>query len=909
LLSPKIRVNRRNPRFQIKLTGSVCHCARFRRFSNFAFMPSKFLRALVIMAALVFPAPRLLASTDSPRERLLFDFGWKFHLGDAPDATNQFDYPEVADVSKTRVAAVGQEGELADLSAAVKDNVGANVSFVQPGFDDSGWRALDLPHDWAVELPFDPKAEARHGFKPVGPGFSQNSIGWYRREFALPASDKGKILWLEFDGVYRNSLVWLNGHCLGRHLSGYTGFRYDLSQYANYGGKNELVVRVDASRFEGWFYEGAGIYRHVWLEKISPVAIAPNGVFVWTSFQNNIPQGVCKVIIQTQLSNVQTNAVDTKIKWDLLAPNGERIGNDYASRSISINPSSKADVESIFYLFPKKVASRFVWRIGDVAEQHKPLLWSPETPNLYKLITTVESDGKAVDREENSFGIRTVAFDSTNGFLLNGKRYQIQGTCNHQDHAGVGIALPDALQYYRVKKLKEMGCNAIRTSHNEPTPELLDACDHLGLLVMDENRRMDDSLWESNELSNLVLRDRNHPSVFIWSLGNEEAWLQGTRGTNATLTPEIAQAAGTRVTKAMQDLVHELDPTRLCTLAMNGAWGSGISTVIDVQGFNYRTYNVDKFRQKFPDKLTIGTETASTRVTRGIYTDDKAAGYLAAYGTNGTERAWDWWPYYATHPFTSGGFVWTGFDYRGEPIPYKWPCISSHFGLMDTCGFPKDIYYYYQSWWTDQPVLHLMPHWNWAGEEGKKICVRVFSNCKQVELFLNGKSLGRQTMQPNWFLDWDIAYAPGVLSAKGYDAAGNVISQSKVETTGAPATVAMEPDRPTINADGEDLSIIAISVRDSQGRVVPTASNLVHFTIQGPGKIIGVGNGDPSCHEPDKYPTQSGWQRSAFCGLAQIIVQSSKVAGNIQLTATAAGLQPATISIQSQACEPRPSVP
>jgi beta-galactosidase len=885
---------------------SVCHCARLHRFSNFDFMPLTFLRALLIAAALVFPAPCLLASPDSPRERLLFDFGWKLHLGDAPDATNQFDYPEVADVSKTRVPAIGQEGELADLSDAVKDNVGANVSFVQPGFDDRGWRTLDLPHDWAVELPFDPKAEARHGFKPLGPGFPQNSIGWYRREFALPASDKGKVLWLEFDGVYRNSLVWLNGHCLGRHLSGYTGFRYDLSQYANYGGKNELVVRVDASRFEGWFYEGAGIYRHVWLEKTSPVTIVPDGVFVWSEFENNNPKGLCKVHIQTQLLNLKKHDV---VKCEIIAPDHKSLGKIFETLYGKSRSSRKTEAEILFFPTNTSIIDSAAHGVEIVNGLGSPQLWSPESPNLYKLITTVESDGKVVDREETSFGIRTVAFDSTNGFLLNGKRYQIQGTCNHQDHAGVGTAMPDALQYYRVKKLKEMGCNAIRTSHNEPTPELLDACDRLGLLVMDENRRMDDSLWESNELSSLVLRDRNHPSVFIWSLGNEEAWLQGTRGTNATLTPEIAQAAGTRVTRAMQDLAHELDPTRLCTVAMNGAWGYGISTVIDVQGFNYRTYNVDKFRQKFPDKLTIGTETASTRVTRGIYADDKAAGYLAAYGTNGTERAWDWWPYYATHPFTSGGFVWTGFDYRGEPIPYKWPCISSHFGLMDTCGFPKDIYYYYQSWWTDQPVLHLMPHWNWAGDEGKKICVRVFSNCKEGELFLNGKSLGRQTMQPNWFLDWNVAYAPGVLSAKGYDAHGNVIAQSKVETTGAPATVTLEPDRATINADGEDLSIITVSVRDVQGRVVPTASNLVHFTLQGPGKIIGVGNGDPSCHEPDKYPAQTGWQRSAFCGLAQIIVQSSKDAGNIHLTATADGLPPATISLQSQTCEPRPSVP
>jgi beta-galactosidase len=871
-------------------------------------MPLKILRVVVIAVAWAFSTTGLLAAADSPREKLLFDFGWKFHLGDAPDAGSQFDYPEVSDLTKTRVQDIGKEGELADLSAAAKDNVGPNVSFVQPGFDDGGWRALNLPHDWAVELPFDSTAEVRHGFKPVGPGFPQNSIGWYRREFDLVASDKGKVLWLEFDGVYRDSLVWLNGHCLGRHLSGYTGFRYDISQYANYGGKNELVVRVDASRFEGWFYEGAGIYRHVWLEKTSPVAIAPDGVFVWSEFQNNDPKEICEVHVQTQLLNAQKNDV---VNYEIITPDGKSLGQTHRSFNLKTFDSEGIDqTESKFYLIPRYVTQvRLTVISGDTSVHHTPEFWSPETPNLYKLITTVESDGKVVDREETSFGIRTIAFDVTNGFLLNGKRYQIQGTCNHQDHAGVGAAMPDVLQYYRVKKLKEMGCNAIRTSHNAPTPELLDACDRLGMLVMDENRRMDDSGYESDELSNLILRDRNHPSVFIWSLGNEEGYLQGNRGTNVTMTAEVEQAAGARVTGTMQGLAHELDPTRLCTVAMNNGWGYGISAAIDVQGFNYGTRKIDAFREKFPDKPAIGTETASTRITRGIYADDKAAGYVAAYGSNGVERAQQWWPYYATHPFTSGGFVWTGFDYRGEPTPYKWPCINSHFGLMDTCGFPKDLYYYYQAWWTSQPVLHLMPHWNWAGREGQKICVRAFSNCKEVELFLNDQSLGKQAMPPNGFLDWSVAYEPGELSAKGYDGDGDVVAEDQVETTGPAATVSLEPDRRTINADGEDLSVITVSLCDSEGRVMPTASNLVHFAIQGPGKIIGVGNGDPSCHEPDKYPTQSGWQRSAFCGLAQVIVQSSKEAGKIQLTASGDGLKSATISLKSQACTPRPCVP
>ena len=306
----------------------------------------------------------------------------------------------------------------------------------------------------------------------------------------------------------------------------------------------------------------------------------------------------------------------------------------------------------------------------------------------------------------------------------------------------MGTAMPDALQYFRIKRLKEMGCNAIRTSHNPPTPELLDACDQLGMLVMDENRRVDDTPLVLDDLRRLVLRDRNHPSVFIWSLGNEEGQLQ-------SLTNAVAQKAAVELLTPMQAMVHELDPTRLCTIAMNGGWGGGFSKVIDVQGFNYHTRNIDRFRKEFPNKQTIGTETASTRTTRGIYADDKERGYVAAYGENGVEKAWTWWPYFATHAFTSGGFVWTGFDYRGEPTPYKWPCISSQFGIMDTCGFPKDLYYYYLAWWTDKPVLHLTPHWNWKGHEGQTNLVRCFSNCKTVELFLNGKSLGKQDMPEN----------------------------------------------------------------------------------------------------------------------------------------------------------------
>jgi beta-galactosidase len=806
-------------------------------------------------------------AADSPRERLLLDFGWRFHLGAAPDADFRFDYPEVGDLAKTRLDQLAMENKLVANDPPIAPDFGSEVSFVQPGFNDSGWRKLNLPNDWAVELPFDETADYNHGYKPIGPGFSRNSIGWYRRALDLSASDRGKTLWLEFEGVYRNSLVWLNGHCLGRHPDGYSSFRYDITRFANYGGKNELVVRVDASRFEGWFYEGAGIYRHVWLVKTSPLHIAPDGNFVYSTFSNSLPEGQALVHLQTDVANSWKNACIAEVTWQIISPDGKRIQKAEAHESSGISPGSQTE---------------FIREIGI----DSPVLWSPESPDLYRLITTVESGGKVVDRGEIAFGIRTIAFDADKGFLLNGKPYQIKGACDHQDMAGVGIAVPDALWRYRLEKLKAMGCNAIRTSHNEAAPALLDACDRLGLLVMEENRRMDTNAETLDNLKEMIRRDRNHPAIFIWSLGNEE--------------PSQGTDIGESMIGAMQALVHQLDPARLCTVAMNGKWGEGFSKVIDVQGFNYGTKRIDGYHAVHPAQPEIGSETASTFGTRGIYTNNPVLGYLSARGDERPSwgaAPWQWWPFYAAHPFTSGGFIWTGFDYRGEPKPSNWPCISSQFGVMDTCGFPKDIYYYYQSWWQKKPVLHILPHWNWPGREGQEILVRVFSNCSEVELFLNGQSLGKQVMRPNQFLDWGVKYEPGVLSARGYNG-DRLVAEAAVETAGPPAAIKLLPDRPTINADGEDCAAVSVMVTDANGRVVPVADNLIHFVVTGPGGIIGVGNGNPSCHEPDQCVGQ--WQRSAFNGLAQVIIQATSQPGPIILTATSPGLRTDTLKIRSE---------
>jgi beta-galactosidase len=797
------------------------------------------------LAAAVFTVHLRAADSDaataaSPREHLSLDANWKFHLGD--------DWPD----------------------ALRLDKAGSSGGPAAEKFNDNSWRTLDLPHDWAVELPFDKNSDESHGFKPVGPGFRKNSIGWYRRTFDLPAADAGKRIWLTFDGVFRDATVWVNGWLVTRHEGGYYPFREDITDIAHFGGTNTVTVEVDATKFEGWFYEGAGIYRHVWLDKTAPVAIAPDGIFV----SSRPPNGCTVVEIQAQIQN--TKNVETYednnvyVNFEIIDPGGKSVGefrqrigqpagkDAFGKDNLELKAGSQQQVKAYFNFYPPNSAIRMPSptpnnETKDVFATTE--LWSPETPKLYKLITTVEIMGGGglmgsgvVDRKETEFGIRTVGFDKDKGFLLNGQPYELKGTCNHQDMAGVGAALPDALQYFRIAKLKEFGCNAYRTSHNPPTPELLDACDRLGMIVMDENRLLGSDKENLQKWDDEIRRDRNHASVGIWSIANEEFSVQAT--------PQ-----GGNVARTMQDYVQRLDPTRPVTYAApQGDTFDGINGVIQVRGWNYHVgRDMDNYHREHPDQPEVGTEQASTVSTRGIYANDKERGYVSAYDDNfpsWASTSEKWWSYFADRPWLSGGFVWTGFDYRGEPTPYSWPCINSHFGILDTCGFPKDNFYYYQSWWTTNIVLHLLPHWNWAGKEGQEIRVDALSNCKQVELFLNGASLGKQAMKPNSKLSWQVKYAPGTLSAKGFDAVGNVIAEQKVETTGDAAAVQLTPDRATIKADGEDVSVITVSVTDAQGRIVPTAGNKISFSIEGGGKILGVGNGDPSCHEPDTYIAQ-----------------------------------------------------
>lgn len=804
-------------------------------------------------------APQAEIQVFSPRERLLLDFGWRFHLGHAADPQSDFGYG-----ARRRESAFAKSGNFLPVTGLT--------------FDDSSWTRIDLPHDWAVELPFknDPLLP-HHGAKPLGREYPETSIGWYRRTFDLPASDSGKRIVVDFDGVFRHAIVMFNGHYIGENFSGYAPFSFDLTDFANIGNKNALVVRVDATLGEGWFYEGAGIYRHVWLTKTAPLHIAQ-----WGNYVRSEVRGSSAVIsIRTEVENHSDSPKICRV------------------RSRIIDPAGKL----IVVAQPKALMVPAWGSITFEAQEtiSHPLLWSVEEPNLYRSLTSVESNEGFTDHVETSFGIRSIHFDADKGFFLNGKPVKMKGTCNHQDHAGVGAALPDRLQDYRIELLKDMGCNAYRTSHNPPTPELLDACDRLGMLVMDETRMMSSDPEGLSQLERLVRRDRNHPSVVIWSLGNEER----EQGTDR----------GARVATTMKRLAQKLDPTRPVTIAMNGSWGKGVSNVVDVQGFNYAGAggnggkdtgkNIDDFHQKFPKLPTVGSETASVQCTRGIYAKDKEKGYVSAYDVTFpgyTMSSEGWWKVFAERPFLAGGFAWTGFDYRGEPSPYGWPCVSSHFGIMDLCGFPKDIYYYYQSWWSNKPVLHLFPHWNWTGQEGQEIDVWCFTNVDSVELFLNGASLGSQKVEPNSHVEWKVKYAPGVLEARG-SKNGQVALTAKRETTGPPAKLMLRPDRQKIAGNGEDVSVITVEIIDAQGRLMPIASNEVTFKIDGPGRLIGVGNGDPSCHEPDKAD-----KRSAFNGLCVAIVQALKQPGEIRVTATSAGLESASVTIQSEAAKLRPAV-
>jgi beta-galactosidase len=797
----------------------------------------------------------------APREQLLFDFGWKFTFGHGSDPAKDLGFGfGQADFSKT-----------GDFQTA------------KPGFDDSHWRNLNLPHDWAVELPFvhDDSSNGGdspltgHGYKPLGRRFPETSVGWYRREFDIPAGDVGRRIWVEFDGAFRDALVWVNGCFVGRNDNGYAGFRFDLSDFLAYGKRNCILVRVDASFGDGWFYEGAGIYRHVWLTKTDAVHLGK-----WDSAVRATVSGDSAALaLATVVENAGSQPANAKVSWKILDGKGATVA------TVEAPPQAIAIDGSAAY--------------SATATLPNPALWSVEAPNLYSAVVTVETDGKARDAESVSFGVRTAVFDAEKGFFLNGKPLKIQGVCNHQDHAGVGAAVPDRLQWFRLAVMREMGCNGVRTSHNQPTPELVEACDRMGMMMMCEARQMSSNAEGMKQLEYMLKRHRNSPSIILWSIGNEE-WL---------LQDSMAEQ-GANIAATMVRLCHRLDPTRPVSAAVNGNNEKGVSEAFDVIGFNYNENNPDGFHKKFPKRPVYGSETSSAISTRGEYFTDPMRNtvnsYDSAVGWGKTPEAW--WKFYGTREWEAGGFAWTGFDYRGEPTPYKWPSINSQFGIVDMCGFPKDYFYYYKAWWRQEPSLHLFPHWNWAGREGLEVPVWVYSNLEEVELFLNGKSLGSQKVPALGHVEWKVKYEPGVMEARG-SKGGQVVLTEKRETTGEPASIRLTADRVAIDADGEDLAMVKVEVLDSQGRHVPTANSKIAFKVSGAGTLIGVGNGDPNCLESDKEPL-----RSLFNGLAQIIVQAGMRPGEIRIEASKEGwdgpvLTPAKLAISARRVERRPSVP
>ena len=745
----------------------------------------------------------------SPRQETLLDNDWLFHLNDLP---------------------------VNEVTA--------------PSYQDSQWRAINVPHDYVLEGTYNPTNEAKHAYLPY-------PTAWYRKHFIIPASDAGKRLRLDFDGVFRDSRVWINGQFLGEHPSGYTPFSYDVTQIAKPGADNVIAVRVDPSQFEGHWYEGGGIYRHVHLTALSPLHVAQYGTFVISTVRHG-DQGAedeAELTIQTTLENSGPQWAKCQVVSEIIGPGGKVV------KTVETVATAPADRQS---------------EVNQQTTIKRPQLWSIQSPTLYLLCTRILEDGKPADITTTTFGIRTIRYDADKGFFLNGRHVEIQGTANHQDFAGVGIAVPDSLQSWRVEQLKKMGCNAWRTAHNPPNEALLDACDRLGMMVMEENRHLGDAYGSHSprgttatnlsDLATMILRDRNHPSVIMWSLCNEE----GQRR-----TPE-----GMGVFAAMTRMVHRFDTTRPITCAINS---HGLTNQIadeDIIGVNYHYREYDSFHRASPGLPMFGSEGINEKTTRGEYGENRAAGMCSCYNLSDTQ-----WLAVATRPYLAGMFVWTGFDYKGEPNPYNWPDVGNHTGLMDYCGFPKDKYYYFKSCWSPRPMVHLLPSsWNWSGKEGQNIRVIAFSNAKQVELFLNGHSLGTQNMPYDGHLEGEVPWHPGQLMAIARSG-GQIVATDVVATAGAPERIQLSADRTTLTADAEDAVVVAVSILDGQGRVVPDAANRVTFHVSGGGTILGVGNGNPADHDPDK-----GDSRNAFHGHCMAVIEAGTEPGTLQLIATSPGL-------------------
>lgn len=775
------------------------------------------------------------------------------------------------------------------------DVKGAEVS----DFDDAKWRTLNLPHDWSIEGEFkeDAITKGPGGYLPTG-------IGWYRKHLKIASIGKDQQYWIEFDGVYMNSDVWINGQHLGKHPYGYTSFYYDLTPFIKKG-ENILAVRVDNSiQPNSRWYSGSGIYRHVWLNTAGPVHVAQWGTYITTPVAE---------------SSSATVAVRTSIENKL------KVTKNLVLRSVIINGSGK---EVVVVEMPVTLTSTSKTNVEQSIKVNSPALWSIETPSLYTLKSTVLEGTKPIDNYSSTFGIRKVEYDTDKGFFLNGKHMKMNGVCLHHDAGCLGAAVPEKAWVRRLQLLKDMGCNAIRLSHNPSATEFLDLCDKMGFLVMDEifdewveqkgqvgfsYHIFFDEWWKSDLLS-MILRDRNHPSIVIWSAGNE--------------VPDQVKENGSEVMRKLAETFHKEDPTRPVTQANDRiAAGDGPAKLPflelqDIVGYNYVDrwnerrelyYSID--RHNHPDWKMIGTENVSVGGLRGQYSvgtdqSERRPGRSRDYRL-GMIQAEQLWKFTSVNDYVIGDFMWTGIDYLGEA---SWPNKNSSSGVIDLCGFPKDGYYFYQSQWTEKPMVHLFPHWNWPGNEGKVISVIAYSNCDTVELFLNGKSFGKKSYvfpqqghSKSWngyarpyiapttsdlHLTWDVPYEPGTLKAVGKKS-GEIVTE-EVRTTSKPASIRLSADRKEINADALDIVNIEVEVVDENGLVVPTANNLIKFKVEGEGVLIGTDNGNPQ----DKTQMKSK-QRNAYNGLALAVIQSTEKGGNIRLTAVSEGLKDAVLQVVS----------
>lgn len=787
-----------------------------------------------------------------PRSVIKFTKDWKFNLGDVPEAK-------------------------------------------EAQFNDESWRTLNLPHDWSIEFPFDEKSPTG-----TGGGALRGGIAWYRKTFKVALSSQNKNVLIDFDGVYRKSEVWINGHYLGIRPNGYISFQYDLTPYLKFGSNEEnvLAVRVDnGQQPNSRWYSGSGIYRNVWLETVNKISVDHWGTYVTTP---DVNQEQASVILRTKVKNNSGANGIVSIKTTIYNPADEAV-NTITNPITAYNEDVK-DTEQKFVI-------------------KKPILWSVEHPALYKAVTQIMSDNKVIDEYTTTFGIRTFNFDVNKGFFLNGKHLKIRGVCDHHDLGCLGTAVNYRALERQIEILKGMGCNAIRTSHNPPTPELLEIADKQGMLIMDEafdmwkksktdfDYHLDWDEWHVKDLKDQIVRDRNHPSVIIWSVGNEivEQWSEkGDKG----------DTSGRSILRELVSIVKSLDATRPTVTANNemNEWNNLLkANATDLTGYNYSHKRWDSVLYKWPGKPFIVTESTSALETRGVYDmpSDSIRRWperwdkpLAGGNADLTCSAYDnvSAPWGSTHEeslkvlekydHVSGMFIWTGFDYIGEPTPYPWPARSSYFGIIDLAGFPKDSYYLYQSIWTDKTVLHLLPHWNWV--QGQTVDVwAYYNNADEVELFINGKSAGiRKKTGDDMHVMWRVQYEPGSIKAVSRKN-GEVVLTKEIKTAGKPAKIILTADRNNIKADGTDLSFITAKIVDAEGNMIPDADQLIKFSVKGDAEIVGVDNGSETSMESFK-----GIQHKAFKGLCLAVIQSKEKRGQAQLTATADGLQNATVVVE-----------